>query len=113
MDSLTPTFVGKVDTFYATIHMAGDIDHARQIIRIFVLEGACVQLQPCEYIYTGGLESGFTARILSYARFPKSDGDILNQAFRLAETLCRRLGQVSFSIETPHKCAYYETSLKK
>lgn len=39
MDSLTPTFVGKVDTFYATIHMAGDVDHARQIIRIFVLEG--------------------------------------------------------------------------
>lgn len=51
MDNLTPAFVDKVDTFYATIHMAGDIDHARQIIRIFALEGVCVQLQPCEYIY--------------------------------------------------------------
>lgn len=102
-----------VGQFHATIHMAGDYKHAKQICRLFVMEGACVQLQECDYIYTGGAESGFTARIMHYARFPKEKDEIYSQAERLAYRLCRELGQTSFSIETPQESIYFETEFKK
>lgn len=105
--------VNTVTQFHATIHMAGDINHARQICRLFVLEGACVQLAACDYIYTGGMETGFTARIMHYARFPKEESELLDQAQRLAYILCEHLGQMSFSIETPRESIYYQTTFKK
>lgn len=98
----------EVAAYHATIHMAGDINHARQVCRKFVMEGACVQLAPCEYIYTGGMEAGFTCRIMNYARFPADKAAIDNKAERLARILCQELCQISFSIESPEACRYYQ-----
>lgn len=97
-------------SFHATIHMAGDINHARQICRKFVMSGACVQVTPCEYIYTGGLETGFTVRIMNYARFPRTDEAILDMASELALLLGEELCQKSYSIETPVHSYYFEHS---
>ncbi|WPK19543.1 hypothetical protein [Salmonella phage SD-1_S14] len=74
----------------------------------------CVQLIPCEYIYTGGLESGMCARIIQYPRFPKEEvylnRDVLNYAKGLAEELCQK----SFTIERNNDTIYYERNgLKK
>lgn len=101
-------YVASVEQFHATIHMAGDINHARQLCRKFVREGACVQMASCDYIYTGSMESGFTARIMHYARFPKEKDSIEDQALRLAMFLAEELCQASFSIETTDKSSYYE-----
>lgn len=96
-----------VDAYFATIHMAGDINHARQICRRFVMSGNCVQLTPCEFIYTGGLEAGFTVRFMNYARFPREQDEIDSHALQLACQLCRELYQLSFTIETPYTSTYY------
>lgn len=96
-----------VDAYSVTIHMAGDISHARQICRRFVMSGNCVQLVPCEYIYTGGMEAGFTVRLMNYARFPRDQDEIDASALQLACQLCRELCQLSFTIETPHTSTYF------
>lgn len=96
-----------VESYFATIHMAGDINHARQICRKFVMSGNCVQLVPCEYIYTGGMEAGFSVRFMNYARFPCEQDEIDAAAFQLACQLCRELCQLSFTIETPHTSSYF------
>lgn len=100
--------VDTIKAFHATIHMAGSLDEARPIIQKFVLKGACVQVAECEYIYTGGREKGFTARIMAYARFPKPNCEILKEANELAEELLVGLSQNSLSIETPVSSSYFE-----
>lgn len=100
--------INDVNSYWCTIHMAGDITEARPIVQKFVLRGACVQLAECEYIYTGGREKGFTARIMAYARFPKSESAIFHETEALAKELLEGLSQNSLSIETPEYSYYYE-----
>lgn len=95
------------DTEYATIHMAGDIDHARQLIRKYVDCGSCFQLIPCDYVYTRGLEAGFTARVIAYPRFPKDAETLLKEAYFLGVSLGEELCQKSFSIETKARTHYF------
>lgn len=100
--------INSIPSFWATIHMAGSLDEARPIIQKFVLRGACVETTEVDYIYTGGREKGFTARIMAYARFPKHNDDILSEAYELAKALLEGLSQNSLSIETPEHSHYYE-----
>lgn len=100
--------INSVAPMFYTIHMAGDIIDARRVCRNFVMEGACVQLAPCQYIYTGGMEDGFTIRIMHYARFPSERQRLQGQAERLAELLAEGLSQLSYSIESDIDCRYYQ-----
>lgn len=100
--------INTVNPIFYTIHMAGDIHDARRICRSFVMEGACVQLAPCQYVYTGGMEDGFTVRIMHYARFPSHRERLQSQAERLAFALAEKLCQVSFSIESDEDNTYYQ-----
>ena len=105
---MTFKLINTVESMYYTIHMAGDVHDARRICREFVMEGACVQLAACQYIYTGGMEEGFTARIMHYARFPSQRERLRNQAERLGCLLAEKLCQLSFSIESDKESAYYQ-----
>lgn len=97
-----------VSTYYASIHMAGSIESAKDMIQLWVLRGACVQVTPCDYIYTGGREAGFVARMINYPRFPKDEMDIYLEAEELGRYLATRLGQISFTIEQSGATTYYE-----
>lgn len=99
--------IRRVRAHYVAIHMAGDIEQARRVCRRFAMQGECVQIMPCEYIYTGGLETGFSVRFINYPRFPRDAAEIEAQARSLAFQLCRELSQISFTIETPAECIYY------
>lgn len=103
----------SVESHYATIHMAGDISQAEAIIRKFCDVGACVQVAPCNYIYTRGQESGFTARIMNYARFPRTPQQVWDLARDLADILAEELSQKSFSIETNERSVYFVHSDKR
>lgn len=102
------TEINSVESMHYTIHMAGDVDDARQVCRKFVMIGACVQLSPCQYIYTGGMEDGFTARIMHYARFPSTRERLSEQAKELANLLAEELCQLSYSIESDMFSTYYQ-----
>lgn len=94
-------------TLYATLHMAGDYSHAKALTRQFVMRGACFQLTACEYVYTGGVEQGFTARVMAYPRFPKSQSELTGEAIGLGQFLAEKLGQVSFSVESWDTTYYF------
>lgn len=95
-------------SFYATIHMAGDLHLAKNIAQKWAMKGECVQFSPVTYVYKGGREEGFTARFINYPRFPKSSEDIFDDARDLAESLVDALGQLSYTIETIEKTFYFE-----
>ena len=103
--------VARCKTSYVTIHMAGDYNNAVQCARTFTFnEGACYQLTECDYVYTGGKESGFTARVMCYPRFLKTDEQLLDEATRFAYLLAEVLCQKSFSIETSHDTIYFQSN---
>jgi hypothetical protein len=103
--------VNSCDTSYVTIHMAGDYDTAVKTTREFTFEqGACYQISPCDYVYTGGKESGITARVICYPRFPKSNDELLEEAKSLAYKLAEALCQKSFTLETSEKTYYYQSN---
>lgn len=95
-------------SFFATIHIAGDINYAGYLVRQWAMRGACVQLAECDYIYTGGSERGMTARIMQYPRFERPESEILDMAVELGTFLAQKLCQISFSIETPYNTTYYQ-----
>lgn len=64
--------------------------------------------------FTVGLEDGFIASIISYARLPQTMDELGSKAETLAGMLANELCQASFSIEGPITCDYYQNdSIKK
>jgi hypothetical protein len=96
-------------TYWVRIHVAGDLQTIKQTCRQFCLEvGLCVNIQPCDYIYTGGEESGAVIELIHYPRFPVEDfRDIRNKArdlaYRVAEAAC----QHSVLVMTPEKTEWF------
>jgi len=89
-------------TFWARIHLAGDIEVAKQVCRAECFrEGLCVTVDPCEYIYTGGQETGYRVGLINYPRFPATPQEITDRAKRLAIALMERGFQHSCLVMTP------------
>jgi hypothetical protein len=92
----------REETFWARIFMAGDIAMAQKVCQQFVDEkGLCVTLEPCKYIYTGGMEEGFEVGLINYPRFPSTSSEITDIALRLADHLRITCNQGSYSVMTP------------
>ncbi|QNH71483.1 hypothetical protein PP938_gp219 [Rhizobium phage AF3] len=86
-------------TMWYEICMAGDISHAKQLVRRYCFEvGLCVTIDPTTYIYTGGEEEGFKIRLIHYPRFPTGRMEIRMKATELGIRLARELAQTSFSV---------------
>lgn len=89
-------------SYPVSIFIAGDEKLARIVCREFCdKEGLCVTVTPTSYVYTGGEEAGVIVGLINYPRFPAAPGMIFATAKALAEELCQKLGQESFSIQTP------------
>lgn len=95
-------------SFFATIHIAGDYAQAKNLCRHWVMQGACVQIAPYTYVYTGGVEDGMTVRLMQYPRFQRHEHEILSMAVELGKYLAQEMCQISFSIETPYNTTYYQ-----
>ena len=93
----------SVVSWNVTIHMAGDIALAGQVIQRHAIGvPMCVTLAPQSFIYTGGREEGFAVGFINYPRFPADRlDDISEKARDLADRLMHELGQHSYSIITP------------
>jgi len=82
-----------VETFIATVYVAGELSEARQTCREFCEEGLCVTVTPTTFIYTGGAEEGVAVGLVNYPRFPSTPEQITDKACRLARLLSDRLYQ--------------------
>ena len=95
-------------TVRVDIFIAGDLQQAKQVCREWCLEvGACVTVEPVDYIYTGGEEAGVRVGFINYPRFPASEAYITGRAENLAERLMHRMCQHSYSIVGPEETTWY------
>lgn len=92
----------SVPTWYVKIYLAGDIEIAKQVCREECMrKGLCVTIEPCEYIYTGGQETGYCIGMINYPRFPCGENEVTARAKSLAELLMLRTCQLSALVVTP------------
>lgn len=70
--------------------------------------GFCFSIIPLEYIYSGGKESGYSVRIINYARFPKGEEQLEEIANHVAKKLIEKTNTWSASVVTPTH-SYYIT----
>jgi len=88
--------------YSVSIFIAGDAKLVETVCREFCdKEGLCVTVTPTTYVYTGGQENGVIVGLINYPRFPSEVGAIYATATALAEELCAKTGQQSFTVQTP------------
>ena len=81
------------------VFMAGDIGHAKQVIRRFCRDASlCVTVTPTTFIYNGGEEEGFVIGLRNYPRFPSDSYALRSTASDLGERLVAELGQRSYMV---------------
>lgn len=85
-------------TYWVYIYIGGDINVIRDKCRKYCMVGLCVTVEPLEFIYTGGSETGARIGLLNYPRFPNSDEVIKNHAIDLANQILLDACQQSFLI---------------
>lgn len=101
-------------TYWARIYIAGDIDVARQTLREECMrEGLCVTLEPCDYIFTAGLEYGMVVGFINYPRFPQEKEKITARAIQVAKLLKEKLCQSSCAVMTPDETVWLSTREEK
>ena len=81
------------------LFMAGDIEHAKQVIRRFCMDRpCCVTVTPTTYIYRGGEEAGFVVGVRNYPRFPADAHALREEAGDLGDALRGALPQDSYMV---------------
>ena len=86
-------------SFEASIYMAGDVEQAKQVARLWCKSHpSCVTVTSTTYIYRGGEETGFVVSFRNYPRFPSSSTSLIEKSKGLASELLERLGQDSYMI---------------
>ena len=89
------------DTVEVSLYMAGDIEHAKQVIRLYCkYNPTCVTVTPTTFIYRGGEEVGFVVAFRNYPRFPSDLAALESHAAVIADELREQLGQDSHMIVT-------------
>ena len=96
----------EAPTYAASIYIAGDLAAARATCREYVMTGLCVTVEPVEFIYTGGAETGVRVGLINYPRFPAEPADIFAKAEALADRLMNDLCQHSYSIVATDKTVW-------
>jgi hypothetical protein len=97
----------EVKSWAVDVFVAGDEAEARRICAYFCFEvGLCVSVTPCEFVYTGGSESGVRVGLINYPRFPAQPAEIEGKARELAERLIVGLSQHSASVQTPERTVW-------
>lgn len=116
LNVIRPAYTAKasVKTWYATLHIAGNIDVAKAFIQKRILnDGACFQIAPVDYVYSGGAETGMTIRCIHYPRFVENGPEkLLERLMILANDLALELGQKSYTIETSDRTTYFDNGNK-
>lgn len=96
--------VRREPTIIVELFMAGDVKHARQIVRRFCASHpCCVTVTPTAYIYRGGEEAGFVVGLRNYPRFPTDKDTLSKVAYDLGGLLREELGQDSYMV-VEHGC---------
>jgi hypothetical protein len=95
-------------SYPVSIFVAGDYYFARRICQEFCdAVGLCVTVTESAYVYSGGEELGVIVGLINYPRFPKEPTQIEAAAIELGMRLREKLGQESFSVQTPTTTTWF------
>lgn len=101
-----PITTTTAPSYLADIFIAGSYDAAIEACRDFCMDGMCVNVSRCDYVFTGGMEAGVRVGLINYPRFRKSPDEIDAVAEKLARFLIDRLHQQSCSIVTTRETTW-------
>ena len=96
----------EAPTHTVFIYVGGAVSDAQRICRRFCEVGLCVTVEPVEFIYTRGQESGVRVGLINYPRFPAEPAAIFAKAEALALELIEGLYQSSASIVATDKTVW-------
>lgn len=96
------------DSCEHTLYMAGNYDHAMQLLQSYVTRGECVSVTKTDYVYKYGMESGFAVKLINYPRFPRDPSTLLDAIIKIADFLLEELGQGSYTITGPDLTYFYD-----
>lgn len=89
--------IRREPTRIVEIFIAGDVSHAKQIVRRFCKErSCCVTVTPTTFIYRGGEETGVVIGFRNYPRFPEDAYTLRSLAEELGSQLRSELAQDSY-----------------
>ena len=88
-------------TYQITVYIAGDLDTIRETCRGFCRRGLCVTVEPTDFVYKYGMESGARVGLVNYPRFPADRTEIDKDAYDLAELLMGSANQRSALVVSP------------
>lgn len=106
--SKTFSLKSSVDTHWARIYIAGDLDIVEEACREYCESGYCVNVYESNYIYQFGEQMGVVVELINYARFPESEADTAIRAGILGTQLAMKCHQRSFTIMTNYQSYYYQ-----
>lgn len=96
----------EVNTYFVWIYVAGDLAEIKKICQEYCEVGLCVTVEPLDYIYTGGRESGARIGLISYPRFPSDPETIWDEAIGLSRFLRANLYQDSVLVMDNQKTVW-------
>ena len=98
--------IKSVATRVYEVFIAGDYTLALDVCRKFCMKvGLCVTVEPTEYVYTAGQESGVRIGLRAYPRFPKTPINL--HAVGLAKELMKELCQETALVVTPEQTTWF------
>ena len=85
-----------------SVYVAGSRSRVRDALREHcVAVGLCVAVVDCDYIYTGGAESGVVVRLQNYPRFSASESELMALGVGVGRLLVAALCQSSALVVGP------------
>jgi hypothetical protein len=89
--------------------IAGDYATAVTATREWCADrGDCYAISACDFVYTGGAESGVCITRINYGRFPAEKDDLFEHVVKYGHFMASKLFQKSFSIEGPDYTEYFQ-----
>lgn len=101
------TTIKARETFWVWIYVAGDPMIIKYLCQEYCETGLCVTVEPLDFIYKGGHESGARIGLINYPRFPATKNEIRDQADKLANWLWENLYQDSVLIMDSESTRWY------
>lgn len=89
------------------IYIGGTLERCAEVLaERATIVGACWSVEPVEFIYSGGRETGVVVRSINYPRFPSDQETLMSKACDLARHLIISLHQSSCSVVGPTETVF-------
>jgi hypothetical protein len=101
--------VKKEQTFQSAIYISANLHTVQDVCAEFCKKNpSCVTVEPVDFIFCGGAQSGFRVKFINYPRFPSSVDQIKQKAESLALNLLIASHQLSCSVVHSDETVYMQ-----